>query len=484
MSAPNVPNNAQAGARNRPGKLLGGRYLLLNQIAKGGMGEVWKARDKITGSVVAAKVLRPELMGEEISLSRLRLEAKNAMRIKHPNIASVLDSGEESAQGWIIMELVEGHPLTHYVGNGKRLSEKELLPVLVQTSYALDAAARAEIVHRDIKPANILVRPDGLVKLTDFGVSYRDGQASLTAAGMVMGTAQYLPPEQALGKPATPVGDLYALGVIAFEALAGHRPYTGKNQVDIAFAHVNEEIPTLPGDVSPPFAALIYRMLSKEPEGRPQTGGALARELLAVATELGLEVSPHPLTEAANKRTGGILPSTRPEGTPKIQPPVASAAPAQPAAFPPAPVASRMGTRQSRTAPSAAATTPRQTPPAVPRMPVSPGESPSWRPVSRQSVDQVASRPRPATPPTGRRRPPDVPQSLSNLADPAPTEPENNAGQWGLWVIIGLVALTVVLIIIAMVRAGSGTTETDALALVSAVHIQEVATWPMPTPGA
>lgn len=284
---------------NRAGRVLGGRYTLLKLIATGGMGEVWKSRDRHTGATVAAKLLRPELIGEEISLSRLRIEAQNAMLARHPNIAAVLDSGEDEGQGWIIMELVVGDTLTsHFLARG-RLSAPEIIPILIQTAYALDAAARAGVVHRDVKPANIMIRPDGKVKLTDFGVSRGDGQANLTAVGMVMGTAQYLAPEQALGKPATTVGDIYALGVIAFEALAGRRPFTGKTQVDVAFAHVNEPVPSLPDDVPRPLAQLVGRLLAKDPEDRPQTGASLVRELALVAGELGVDTNPVPLAPVA-----------------------------------------------------------------------------------------------------------------------------------------------------------------------------------------
>lgn len=270
------------------GRILGGRYKLVSPIAAGGMGEVWRARDQITGKQVAAKVLRPELSGEEISLSRLRLEAQNAMTARHPNIAAVLDSGEDNGQGWIIMELVVGRPLTDYIGGGRSITVPELIPILVQTAYALDTAARAGIVHRDIKPANLMIRQDGLVKLTDFGISFAEGQANLTAAGMVMGTAQYLAPEQALGKEANAAGDLYALGVIAFEALQGQRPYTGKNQVEIALAHVKQPIPKLPDSVPDELAQIIYSLLAKEPGDRPASGATLARSLISVARKLGI----------------------------------------------------------------------------------------------------------------------------------------------------------------------------------------------------
>ena len=277
------------------GRVLGGRYTLLTPIAQGGMGEVWKARDRVSGHIVAAKVLRPELTGEELSLSRLRLEARNSMSISHPNIANTQDSGEEDGIGWIIMELVDGHPLTDYLRGGSRIEPEYLLPILVQVAMALGAAARAGVVHRDIKPANIIVRPDGMVKLTDFGISRAMGQVNLTAAGMVMGTAQYLPPEQAMGEVATPIGDLYALGVIAYEAAAGRRPFTGETQVDIAFAHVNDPVPPLPDFVPEPLADVILHLLEKDPAKRPESGSAAVREIASAAKAMGVSVTPRPL---------------------------------------------------------------------------------------------------------------------------------------------------------------------------------------------
>ena len=277
------------------GRVLGGRYTLLTPIAQGGMGEVWKARDRVSGHIVAAKVLRPELTGEELSLSRLRLEARNSMSISHPNIANTQDSGEEDGIGWIIMELVDGYPLTDYLRGGSRIEPEYLMPILVQVAMALGAAARAGVVHRDIKPANIIVRPDGMVKLTDFGISRAKGQVNLTAAGMVMGTAQYLPPEQAMGEVATPIGDLYALGVIAYEAAAGRRPFTGETQVDIAFAHVNDPVPPLPDFVPEPLADVILHLLEKDPAKRPESGSAAVREIASAAKAMGVSVTPRPL---------------------------------------------------------------------------------------------------------------------------------------------------------------------------------------------
>lgn len=290
-------------SRNSAGRMIGGRYMLLSLIAKGGMGEVWKARDQLSGRLVAAKVLRPELSGEELPLSRLRLEAKNTLRIEHPNIAAVLDSGEDGGCGWLVMELIDGRPLTDYLKGGQRLSAEYLIPVLIQMAMALSAAAAAGVVHRDIKPANVLIRPSGMVKITDFGISRTADQVDLTAVGMVMGTAQYLPPEQALGEVATTLGDLYALGVIAYEAAAGKRPFTGSSQVEIAFAHVNEAVPPLPSDVPAPLAQVIMHLLEKEPSQRPASGRALVRDLVGAAQALDIPISPRPLPQP-----GGVAP--------------------------------------------------------------------------------------------------------------------------------------------------------------------------------
>ncbi|MGI6786279.1 MAG: protein kinase domain-containing protein [Gleimia sp.] len=278
------------------GKVLDSRYKLLRQVATGGMGEVWTARDSVSGRHIAVKILKPELAGQDTFLQRLRMEARNAMQIEHPNLAAVLDHGEEDGLGWIVMEYVEGRPFNEYLRDGNRISPDQLIPVLIQTAYALQAAHSREVVHRDIKPSNLIITPEGFVKLTDFGISVTPNQATMTEAGMVMGTAQYLPPEQAMGEPATHAGDLYALGVIAYEALAGRRPFTGKTQVDVAFAHVNDPVPPLPEDVPEELARVVMHLLRKKPSDRPKDGTALARELAAVARALDIDTAPKPVS--------------------------------------------------------------------------------------------------------------------------------------------------------------------------------------------
>ncbi|PHP53440.1 serine/threonine-protein kinase [Actinomyces ruminis] len=272
-----------------PGLELQGRYQLVERIALGGMGEVWRATDLRSGRAVAAKILRPELAGDEIFLSRLRAEATNSRGLRHPNLAMVLDSGERHGSGWIVMELVQGRALSDILAERRTMEPGEILPILAQVARALQVVHDSGVVHRDVKPSNILINREGLAKLTDFGISMGVNQRPMTATGMVMGTAQYLAPEQAMGNMATPSGDLYALGVIAYEALAGHRPFTGSTQVDIAFAHVNQPVPPLPDHLPAEVRAVVMELLAKKPADRPRSARELARRLDRIVVNLPKE---------------------------------------------------------------------------------------------------------------------------------------------------------------------------------------------------
>ena len=258
------------------GMALGDRYRLDRRIAIGGMGEVWAGHDIALARDVAVKVLREEFAGDSGFLERFRTEARNSASLWHPNIAQPYDYGEQEGSAYLVMELVIGEPMSDLLERERTLSAERLLPILAQTARALDAAHAAGVVHRDVKPGNILLGPGGQVKITDFGVSTAVNQAPMTATGMVMGTAQYLSPEQAVGHPATGSSDLYSLGIVAYESLVGHRPFTGPTAVDIAVAHVNDPVPPLPDFVDPALAALVVRLLSKEAEDRPTTAGTLA----------------------------------------------------------------------------------------------------------------------------------------------------------------------------------------------------------------
>ncbi|MFF3063573.1 serine/threonine-protein kinase [Oerskovia sp. NPDC057915] len=261
------------------GLALGDRYRLVRRIAIGGMGEVWVANDRALGREVAVKLLREEYAGNEDFLERLRTEARNSAALSHPNIAQMYDYGEQNQSGYLVMELVMGEPMADLLEREPVLMPSKLLPILAQTARALHAAHVAGVVHRDVKPGNILLEPRGVVKITDFGVSLAANQIPMTATGMVMGTAQYLSPEQAIGQAATGASDVYALGIVAYESVAGNRPFTGSTPVDIAVAHVNEKVPPLPAHVHPSLASLIYAMLAKDPKARPMPASALAQTL-------------------------------------------------------------------------------------------------------------------------------------------------------------------------------------------------------------
>ena len=340
----------------RPGEgvALGDRYRLVTRIAVGGMGEVWKAHDESLARDVAVKVLREEFAGDEGFLERFRTEARNCAQLSHPNIAQLFDYGEQDGSAFLVMELILGEPLSDLLDREPVLPTRRLLPILAETARALHAAHVAGVVHRDVKPGNIILSRSGRVKITDFGISTATGRIPMTDSGMVMGTAQYLSPEQAIGKAATAQSDIYALGIVAYEAIVGHRPFTGPTAVDIAVAHVNTPVPPMPADVNPELAALVMRMLAKEPDDRPRSAASLARVLDDMAvrtpghgipTELGRHARPVDVVDAVS--TGAlaldsfpqVAPPQRPTGEPaRLVPgrdePVADPPASPPPAFP------------------------------------------------------------------------------------------------------------------------------------------------------
>ena len=258
------------------GMTLGGRYELTDRIAIGGMGEVWKARDTVLGRIIAIKILKEEYTGDPNFLRRFRAEAQHTALLNHPGVANVFDYGEEEGSGYLVMELVPGDPLSAILDREKVLSPDRTLSIIAQTARALSAAHAQGLVHRDIKPGNLLIDAKNRVKVTDFGIARLADQVPLTATGQVMGTAQYLAPEQATGQQATGSSDIYSLGIIGYECLAGHRPFTGESQIAIALAQVNDDPPELPESVPEPIRALIMSMLSKEAEDRPADADKLA----------------------------------------------------------------------------------------------------------------------------------------------------------------------------------------------------------------
>ena len=268
--------------RPTSGLTFGGRYQLSSRIAIGGMGEVWQATDLVIGRTVAIQILKDEYLGDPGFLERFRAEARHAALVNHEGIANVFDYGEEDGSAYLVMELVPGEALSTVLEREKVLSTDRVLDIVAQTASALQAAHSAGLVHRDIKPGNLLMTPDGRVKITDFGIARIADQVPLTATGQVMGTVQYLSPEQASGHPASPSTDIYSLGIVAYEALAGRRPFTGESQVAIAMAQINETPPDLPVTVSEPVRNLVYSSIAKRPEDRPATAAHLARAAQAL----------------------------------------------------------------------------------------------------------------------------------------------------------------------------------------------------------
>ena len=294
------------------GQLYGDRYRLQLRIAIGGMGEVWQAEDELILRQVAIKILKEEYLSDPNFLERFRTEARSAALVEHEGIANVYDYGEDSNSAFLVMELVPGESLSRLIEREKKLPEAQVLDFVAQTARALGAAHARGLVHRDIKPGNLLITPDGKVKITDFGIARVGDQVPLTKTGQVMGTVQYLAPEQATGKPSTPATDLYSLGVVAYEALAGKRPFTGENQMAIAMAHINEMPPALPDSIDPRVQNLVLSCLAKKPNQRPESANSLAIRAEALLREKRGVPAPKPVTPTDDPATEVLTTDTAP----------------------------------------------------------------------------------------------------------------------------------------------------------------------------
>jgi eukaryotic-like serine/threonine-protein kinase len=260
------------------GRCLGGRYRIGALLAAGGMGEVWAARDLLLDRAVAVKVLGGALAGDGRAAERLRREARAAGRLDHPNIARVLDLGEHGGRPYLVMELLEGESLAARLDRAGPMAPAEAVRVVAAAADALEAAHRAGVVHRDVKPGNVFLTSDGEVKVLDFGIAWCAHEATLTT-GDLLGTAAYLAPERVLGHQATPAADVYSLGVVLYELLAGRRPFEATSDIALAMAHVNAEPPPL-ARVAPsapaPLVAAAARAMAKDPSARPPSAAAFA----------------------------------------------------------------------------------------------------------------------------------------------------------------------------------------------------------------
>ncbi|MFC4017024.1 protein kinase [Micromonospora sp. GCM10011542] len=291
--------------------VLSGRYRLDERVATGGMGDVWRATDVVLGRQVAVKVLLPALVSDPDFIARFRAEARIMAALRHPGIVQVYDCGEDdlpdgSRADYLVMEFVQGEPLSKRIEAAGRLDVAETMSIVAQAAQALNAAHRGGIVHRDVKPSNLLVQEDGSVVLVDFGVARSTNVTSITSTNAVPGTALYMAPEQAAGRPVSGATDVYALGAVAYCCLTGAPPFTGDNPLQVAVRHLDDEPPELPHDIPEAVRALVSRALAKDPQERFSSGAAMAE---AARTAVTGDAGPTAMVPAAPLRDAG--PGTR-----------------------------------------------------------------------------------------------------------------------------------------------------------------------------
>ena len=264
------------------GELLGRRYQLDQRVDAGGMGTVWRGIDTRLHRTVAIKVLHAGLANDQVFRKRFEVEARAVAALQAPGIVNIYDYGEDTGPDgtlcYLIMEFVEGRSLAAILAQHGRIEPRELMKILAETGDALDAAHRSGIIHRDIKPGNILItRREGKPKIVDFGIARAHGEAGLTSTGMIMGTAAYASPEQLNGHRLTGASDVYSLGVVAYECLAGRKPFNGDTPAAIIAGHIGHRPPALPPDTPPAMAGLVMRTLAKDPGDRWPSAAAFAQ---------------------------------------------------------------------------------------------------------------------------------------------------------------------------------------------------------------
>lgn len=264
-------------------QLVAERYRLEAHLASGGMGEVWTALDQLLDRRVALKLLHPNLAVDDAFRRRFHAEAKAAARLSHPGVVAIYDYGEDDEVIYLAMELVEGEPLSQVLRRRGTLTLGETTDFLAQSADALAAAHARGFVHRDVKPGNLLVRTDGRVKVTDFGIARATDTTTITVDGTVLGTVAYMSPEQVRGGRVTPASDIYSLGVVAYECLVGTRPYAASDSIAVALAHLHDPVPELPPTVPEGVRALVTSMLQKSPATRPPSARSVARRARALS---------------------------------------------------------------------------------------------------------------------------------------------------------------------------------------------------------
>ncbi len=259
-----------------------GRYDILDKLGEGAMGVVFRARDRVLGRVVALKMLSTDLGTDEEQHQRFQREAEAVGRLSHPNIVSVYDLGQETGQLYMAMELLEGEDLKALIEARAQIPVVDRLRVLVQMCAGLAYAHSRGVVHRDVKPANILVTSAGAVKILDFGLARVATRATITRQGIILGTPDYMAPEQAMGRPVDPRSDLFSAGSVCYEFLTYEKPFKGKTLHAVLLQIIQEEpdpLLSLNPDLPTRLAAIVHGMLQKDPERRPDSLDEVTREL-------------------------------------------------------------------------------------------------------------------------------------------------------------------------------------------------------------
>jgi tRNA A-37 threonylcarbamoyl transferase component Bud32 len=298
------------------GTLLNGRFRLEEQIGSGGMSTVYRAFDEVLERSVAIKVMHASIAEDGVQLERFRREARTAAKMSHPHVVTVIDAGEDDGHPFIVLEYVEGETLKDRIRRCGPLPVAEAVAYAIEIGRALMAAHHERLVHRDVKPQNVLLDPEGRAKVTDFGISRSLDQEGLTATGRVLGTTDYVSPEQALGEDVTEQSDVYSLGVVLYEMLTGHVPFKAESQVGVAMKHVREAMPDVQAErreISAALAAVVDRATAKETRHRFQN---VEQMLADLEQALAIEVARggHPTGEATSviralpRRSAAIVP--------------------------------------------------------------------------------------------------------------------------------------------------------------------------------
>ena len=292
----------------------GRRFEVSRIVGRGGMSTVWLAYDTVGERDVAVKVLKPELTDDAEFRDRFRQEAEAAETITSENVVRTFDYGEQTdvdgngiSYCFIVMEYVQGESLADILSRQRTLPEVMVLDLIAQAAVGLQEIHERQLIHRDIKPGNLMVTADGVVKITDFGIAKAASAVPLTRTGMVVGTAQYVSPEQAQGLTIRPSSDVYSLGVVGYEVLAGERPFSGDSTVSVALKHINETAPELPDTVSDPMRRLIAICLRKDPESRYRDGAALAAATVPVRDG---QMPPDPAAGMPTGAAAAVAPAT------------------------------------------------------------------------------------------------------------------------------------------------------------------------------